>query len=510
MKRWLLTLLTVLNLLMYLVVIGLWISIPDELNLNRAVSGLTLLMTLGLLVTNRQKFKAFYTSKFFGHLFSHTLTVFFLLVILGFLNFLAYKNPLFWDISQYQRASLTAQSRQVLQDLKKPVRFVVLAPKSYFARIKGLLELYRLESPMVDLDFVDAELRPDKVREYGVTQVPKLVLESGPRRKKAKELNELSITNALIKITRPRDPLILYTTGHDEIDFKSEENTGGSELKKLIQGSGFDLRALDLRQVSDLSEEADLVVIWGAKSGFRDSELETLKKYLEKGGRLLVALDPSFKVDSLANLRGFIEEWGLSVPNNLIIDRLKHTNGSQGTVPIVAEYGSKHPITKGFKDIVFFPLASSVLPSTLSQRGRHAEVLAFSSAFPAAWGDSEPQSFYKGKVTYQKGTDLKGPLGYFGIYNDPKTKAKLMAFGNSTFVVNAYRKYPKNFNLFLNSINWLADEDRLISFNLPVIEEKPVFINHYQVGLIFYVVMMVLPLTLFGTAFYFYRRRRVL
>ena len=491
---------------------GLWISIPEELILNFSVSALGVMMTLLLFLNHYRHHKNFFQSQFFNYFASHFLTVFLIAIILALVNYFAYKNPLFWDLSKHQRAGLTEQSRQVLKSLKnskETIRFIVLAPKTSLSKIKALLDLYRLENSSLEFEFIDAELRPDKVRKYEVSEVPKIIVESGSRLKKVEELSELAITNALIKISRPHDPLICYIKGHDEMNFDSVEAKGGSELKKIIQNSGFDLRVIHLKDLKEIEKKIDLLVIWGPKSGFVDSEINILDQYLKKGGRLLLALDPQFKKDPLVNLRTFLKSRGLSVPNNLIVDRIKHVNGSGGSIPVIAEYGKDHPLLKNSKEIVFFPLVSSVMPTQKPKRGYRVDILAFSSPFPAAWGDSEPGSLYKGKIVYNEEEDLKGPLGYFGISYGTETKAQLMLFGNSTFVANAYRKYPRNFTLFMNTLHGLADENRLISFDLPMIEEKPVFINKHQIGLIFYTVMIAFPLILFGVAFYFYRRKRI-
>ena len=286
LKEWITILGMILNVLLYLVSIGLWITIPDELKLNLVVTLVALALTTAGLIFNRKKFKFFYTSKFFAHLFSNMLAVFLIFIILGLLNFLAYKNPIYWDISKYKEASLTSQSRQVLKGLTRPVRLIALAPKRHFMQIKTLLELYRVESSLIELQFIDAELRPDKVKEYGVSKIPKIILESGNRRKQASELNELSVTNALINITRKHDPLIFYSIGHEEMDLADRQNDGGSELKEIMANSGIDFKLVDLRQKVQLDEKPDLIVIWGARSGFRKEELQILREYLAKGGQI--------------------------------------------------------------------------------------------------------------------------------------------------------------------------------------------------------------------------------
>jgi hypothetical protein len=62
--------------------------------------------------------------------------------------------------------------------------------------------------------------------------------------------------------------------------------------------------------------------------------------------------------------------------------------------------------------------------------------------------------------------------------------------------------------LFLNALSWLVDEDRLISFNLPIVQSEPIFISQQQMGIVFYFSVLFSPLILIGASIYMYRRRR--
>ncbi len=494
---------------MILATLGLWIAIPQETTLNLWASGATVVLISTGLFFHRRRFRNVYTSPFFMRLSSHTVSAFLIAAILGLLNFWAYQRARVWELAG-GRARLTAQTREVLKNLPHSARLILLGTRDQLAPVHPLLDAYRLESSRLEFEFVDAQLRPDKVQQYGVTEIPQVIVESQGRVAKARGLNELAVTNALIKLSRPRDPLILYSTGHAEMDLQNTQLQGGSELKTLILNSGFELRPIDLRQVEKIPRQASAVVVWGPGSAFEKRELVALNTYIENGGALLVALDPQFEQDPLGGLRAFLEDWGLSVPNSLLIDRLSHVRGSQGSVPIVAEYRGGHPVAEGLGNAVFFPLASAVSPATRSARAEAIHILALSSPFPAAWGDLRPESLRSGRVAYEEGVDLKGPLGYFAAYTPSEGDSKILAFGNSRFVSNAYRQHPKNFHLFLNSLYWLADQAHLASFDLPAIPESPLLINRHQWGLAFYSVMLALPLALLACALAFHLRRRML
>ena len=86
-KNWYNILLTIINSVLYLVVIALWISIPEELTLNLAVTGITLLLTIFLIFLNRSNLSVYYQSHHFRKL--QEAIVFFALIfaLLGVVNY---------------------------------------------------------------------------------------------------------------------------------------------------------------------------------------------------------------------------------------------------------------------------------------------------------------------------------------------------------------------------------------------------------------------------------------
>ena len=109
-------------------------------------------------------------------------------------------------------------------------------------------------------------------------------------------------------------------------------------------------------------------------------------------------------------------------------------------------------------------------------------------------------------MVYTAGADKPGPLNLAAAFESEHNK--IVVFGNSGFVLNAYLKFGSNYALFLNSLSWLVDEDRLISFNLPIIQSEPIFISSPQMGIVFYFSVLFSPLILFGLSIYMYRRKR--
>ena len=512
-KSWMVNVLAVINILIYLIVIALWISIPEETVLNLGVSAAALILSVILILTNRERFYIFYTSLFFKKFTSAVVSIFLIAVILGFVNYLSFKNGRIWDVTVTKMNSLTDQTYEVLDSIKEPLKIRVFSLKKNFEQIQYFLELYRLHKNDLEIEYIDAELRPQAIKQANITKVPAIEVSLGDRKRIIENITEQDLSNAIVLISRSVDPVVYFVTGHGEMDISSQENEGGSHLLSLLNAKTLNIKTLNLRESKSIPEDARALVFWGSKEGFFDYEINLLREYIEKGGHALFALDPEFNGEGPVLLREFLASQGLEVHNDLVIDRLKNANGSNGTIPVIHKFDPKHPITKDFEGSVFLPLTSSMrdIPSQSGLRPAW-HLLGVSNKFPASWGEMGRDELANLNLTYTEGVDYQGPLGYFAAYErklkESDREIRMVAFGNSTFVINTYKKFPQNFVLFLNTINWLVGEDRLISFNIPGIQDKPIFMSENQIGVIFYFSVIFCPLVLFLIAFAVYKRRQ--
>lgn len=503
-KRALWILITIASVLAWLTSIVLWISLPHERTLNIATTVFALGTLIISVLQRKEEFKEFCLSSRFKNVSTNLFSALLVACILGLINYLAYKNPYQWDVTQDQANSLTQQSRQVLANIDEAVVANIFAPKSAQGALVRMLELYQLEKKNIEIRRIDPELRPDLVKEYEVTKPVMVVWEKQGKRQPVSELNELGLTNGLIRLGRDRLPKIYYDIGHGEASLSSNEPTGRSLLQKYLVDANFALQETDTKRWEKVPADADVVMLWGPRLGFLPTEIAVFRSYLENGGKLFVALDPDLNNDPVKELRQLLVEFGVIASNVLVIDTLNHVSGSNGTVPIGSRFEQEHVISRDFPGQVFFPLAGFV---TLGEQA-DGKALVYSSPFPASWGETTAQEFATGKVAYTEGQDTKGPLAFAVAVKAPHNSS-IVFFANSTFVDNAYAKYAANHVLMLNSLSWLTGDDQLISFDLPTIETQPVFMTSAQLGTIFFFSVIIAPLGLFGLAIWNYRRRRV-
>lgn len=504
------------NVVLYLVVLGLWISIPDETTLNFSVTAFSLGLSAALIFWNRKTFKNFYTSSYFKGVSDFFFSTVIIFCILGLVNYLAFKNPRQLDFSKDGLNTLTDQSIKIVKGLSDQLTVKLFGRKNELAALRPLIELYRYENNNILIKEIDVELRPDLVKRHEIGASGTILIEYNGRSHKTLARTELGITNAILKVSRKTDPVIYYSIGHQELDLKRKDNDGISFISKLVKNSLYDLKTINLAVVSKIPKDAKTLMIWGPKSRFHKSELSIIDKFIEDGGNLMIALDPDFTKDKIPGLRKLFMKWGMKISNDLVVDSLNNYSGSNGSIPLIKKFDKKHAITKGFKGPIFFPVVSSIFPFEGSALKKGFETYFQSifktTHFPASWAEKNRKAVLKGKVTYIEGQDIKGPIPVAGVLNINKKgrKSTILAFGNSTFVLNGYGNFGQNYLLFLNGLYFSTKQKNLISFNLPTIKDEPVFIGKPQLGAIFYFSVILAPLLLFAMAIYFYRRRLAL
>ena len=347
------SLLCFVSALSYFVVIGVWLSIPEELTINIVASLCALSFTTALILSYRKRFFYLYTSSFFKNFTSSLISCSLIFFILGLLNYLAFKNPLSWDVSKNGYNSLTKQTENILRSIKGPTHFYVFANKKDFSIIRRLTELYRLKMSHLDVTFIDANLRPDLVKSFSINKIPSLVLEVGAGDKKRRDVvqnfKEEVISRSLYFLNENKSITFYFTQGHGEIDLRSQDNEGGSAFAERLMANNYTLKTISLNELKDIPKDMDALVIWGPKSGFFKSEFEFLRKYIDKGGHLIVAFDPMINEDHIKDLRLWFLRFGLKVNNDVIIDTKNFVNGSKGSVPFIAQYNDNHAINKTVK-----------------------------------------------------------------------------------------------------------------------------------------------------------------
>ena len=250
-----------------------------------------------------------------------------------------------------------------------------------------------------------------------------ILFKNGFREKRIFSSSESAVTNALVTVMRKKDPLIYYSMGHQEADPFERGKDGVSHLIKLLEQSLFKVRPIHLASLEEIPEKVDSLIIWGPREGFHENELKTINLFLKRGGKLLIGMDPDFgRVDKLKSLRNLINEWGLKINNDLVVDSINNYAGSKGSIPLIKSFLKTTPSQKNFKGPLFFPLVSSI------EKGKKMEVNTCFQyrlrIFLRVGQKKTKQEVNSGRVTFHSGVDKPGPISVVGAWESENLKSK--------------------------------------------------------------------------------------
>jgi ABC-type uncharacterized transport system involved in gliding motility auxiliary subunit len=509
MRSWLFPLWVIIDVLLFISVLSLWITAPEYLSLNWGLTTFAVSLALILAFIKQREIKAFVNTSYFRHAIINGFQVVLILAIFGLLNYLGNKNFREFDITREKRNSLSEQTTKVVNLIKAPLTMTVFSRREEWQGILNLLKLYKAQDEKIKIEAIDTDLRPDLVKAKGITQNGTVLLSYQGKESMFQVSDELSVTNALLKVLRENDIVLYFVTGHKELSCNDNSEEGISILCEGLKAQNYQIKDLDLTRSSEIPKDASGVFILGPATGFLKSEVEQLKSYLDRGGSLYLALAPAFKSDMYRNLVQLARPFGLEMGQDIVIDRLSTVQGAEATIPIVTQYDQEHPITAGFNLRTIFPLSASI--RTIGDNDS-AQLLALTSSFPGSWAETDLKGVTNGKTQFDDKSDLKGPIGLMGIGENTNSTlpSRFVLLGSSSFLINAYQGQSGNGTLFQNAVSWMINDEGIISFNRPGQTEDLVVLSSQHLQMIFIISIFLVPILFFGTAIFVYRRRRLL
>src|SRR6202040_127003 len=91
------------------------------------------------------------------------------------------------------------------------------ASEPEYGELDQRLRQYKAQTDKLQVEFVDPFKHPAMVKELNISQTgPRVVVKSGGKEARTKEVSEEALTNALIEVSRGSTKKIYFTKGHGE------------------------------------------------------------------------------------------------------------------------------------------------------------------------------------------------------------------------------------------------------------------------------------------------------
>ncbi len=413
--------------------------------------------------------------------------------ILAFINALGSRHHRRLDLTGMQAFSLSPQTIQILGRLEEPIQITgfFTGTDRRLGDVENLLREYAHHSDKIHYEFIDPDLKPARAREFGVTNYGTLVFQSGDHRQDILGTDESDITGAILKVSRQQRQVIYFLDGHQERGIDDFSQFGLGQMKSALENDNYQVETLSLAITDTVPSDATVIVVASPRKALLDEEIARIASWLEGGGKALFMADPGRET----GLNDLIQPYGLRLRNDAVVDPGSSLLGDVAS-PAIVQYRFSQ-ITRDLP-MTFFPTVRSI--EQLDPKPEGVTMTPLAATSERSWGETDLQG---GQVRFDPDQDVQGPL-YLAVSAQkssvvsnsvqPQSRSRIVVFGDSDFASNAFAGSLGNRDLFLNAVNWLAEEEELISIRPPIRQPRQLFLTGPQARLIQYTTMIFLPL----------------
>ena len=297
----------------------------------------------------------------------------FIAVIVGIvvlLNYMGARHHIRKDMTQSQRFSLSEQTRKVAQDLDQEVKLVAFIAREHreAAEAADRLREYEMLSPKIKVEQYDPKTNFAKIKEYGVDASnvqwsPVIIVKSGDRTEDVVGVSEEQLTSAILAVSQGKKTRAYFLQGHGENPLEGGAPNSVATLKGNLENQQYEVETVSLmaQKEPQVPDDCAVLAIIGPQKPLHDKEVEAIKRYLDQGGKLFVAVG----APPAPGLEEILSSYGITPLDGMVMDPQMSLWG-QVNVPMVNAPGS-HEITRGLGAVILPVTRAFALASTPPQ-----------------------------------------------------------------------------------------------------------------------------------------------
>jgi hypothetical protein len=443
--------------------------------------------------------------------------------------FVASERDAKWDLSYFRTAKPGPSTRKIAQALTEPVEVSVFFPPANEVRdeVAEYFQDLGRESKELEVHYYDQAVDPAKARELGVSGNGAVVISRGNRREQVllgleleRARNQLrnldqEVQKRLLAVAKPRRAVYL-TVGHGE---RSNERTSPTDqrptivaLRDLLASQNYELRNLGPAEglATDVPGDAAAVLVIGPTSAFLPEESAALKRYLDRGGRLLISLESDARLD----FKELTAPMGLSfAPTPLANDQVyyRRTNQVSDRIVIITASYSSHPSVTALSQLgarAPLVLIGSGYLEEAKEKPEGVSVDFTVHALPTTWNDVNRNFLFDPPAEARKAWQLAAAVTKKKAGSQkPEEDGRAIVLADAAALTDVVFENPGNTYLALDGVRWLLGEEANAG---PMTSETDVPVEHTRKQDVFwfYSTIFVVPAIVLGTGFWVTSRRR--
>lgn len=430
-----------------------------------------------------------------AHWWQHPLAVALLMLLTVASGMLAGQFPLMVDITHNHRNTLSAASKQVLEQLPDRIEVTAFCSNSpykgrYFRKsITALIQRYQHVHPAIDLQFVDPAVDPTLARAQHIKKEGEMIIRyRGQEKRLYLPYTEEAFTNLLLQLKHGARAPILFASGHGEPALDDQSAKGASQLAVALREAGLSIMpSAGFEQKPTAGTPLPTLVLAGATRPYTPAQVQAIQAHIQQGGNLVWLTDSA----SSQGLQPLADSLGITISQGMVID----PGNRQFEIPLHAlstqRYSGLGP-TQEFALRTFFDAAHAL--QRPRQDGDAWKVLPLVAAAEHGWvshtyrGEQYPseqspskeqgRSHQPAKIpAFNPQTDTQGPATIALALE--KTLAsgefqRILVLGSSQFFSNAQLQRGGNLAFSLQSLLWVVNNQPSVSLPIAPLRDSVV------------------------------------
>jgi len=286
-----------------------------------------------------------------------------LALLAALLAYVAHEYRVEYDVTRSARNTLSTATLDALKQMQDPVSVTAYAVRqdtngnNVHKAIGERLRAYQRAKPDLQVRLIDPREQPKVAAEAGLRTPNALVIEYRRRTEQIalSDFNEQTFANALVRLMRGANNLVLWLDGHGERKLDGLANHDLGSFGQQLREKGFNLSSINLALAQEVPANAALLVISHPQVDLQPGELEKLLQYMDRGGNLLWLID----TESLHGLRPLAEKLSLVLTPGTVIDPSLPPRSGPPVFAVAANY-ARHPVVGTLHYNTLFPHARQI------------------------------------------------------------------------------------------------------------------------------------------------------
>ena len=518
----------ILSFAMLLAAGGYYINYPEKAMAVYYILGISLIFAIIAFVCRPVIFKEVFFNKK-TVLWVNDIILILLVIGIGILlSHIAFRRNYRFDFTKNKNYSLSELTIKTIRELNKNVTIYGFFTKNSMIEnyMTDLFNEYkRLNENKLNWIIVDPQRDPITTKRLNVTAMNTVVVECESNRQNIlatdlfmrsmnpehDELNstpqftgEQVITSAIHNVLNGDKTVVCVITGHEEPSiFKyGQYDIGG--LSQLLTSENIEVVEKNLIN-EDVDSRTNVLLIVSPRKDYMPTELEKLKRYVEnKKGNIIFAFDPS---PNLKNLNEFVfKEYAVSANYDIVVDPRGISQKYWTLSPVLMKHEITDPLIG--KNLIGLMFHCCSLTKESRVDVNHTVLM---KSIDYSWAKRGLENAKYIDVECNKSVDVMGPfdLGIIAQKTNTASGSKAIIIGDADFICNGSISYSGNRDLIINSVNWLAGNNKLLAIMPRTLEIPRIMFSGNDSSKIFTLCVVGVPLiiVLFGGIVYLYRRR---